>query len=183
MFFIPMRKYLLIMLLLLPVVALNAQDKGREIPSAIVKNIDGESFNTEELNNDGKPMIISFWASWCKPCIKELINIHDLYEDWQDETGVKLVAMSIDDARNAAKVGPLVNGRMWDYEVYVDINQEFKRAMNVNNIPHTFLVDGAGKIVWQHNSYSEGDEYALYEQVKKLANGERIEENTTEGHQ
>ena len=82
---------------------------------------------------------------------------------------------SIDDARNAGKVAPYVNGKAWDYEVYIDSNQDFKRALNVNNVPHTFLVNGEGEIVWQHNSYSEGDEDELYEAVKKLAAGKELD--------
>ena len=136
--------------------------------------MDNQSFNTGEISNDGKPIIISFWATWCSPCKRDLNNIADLYEDWVDETGVKLIAVSIDDSRNASKVAPYVNGQAWDYDVLVDSNFDFKRAMNVNNVPHTFLIDGNGKIIWQHNSYSEGDEYELYELVKKVANGEEI---------
>ena len=97
-----------------------------------------------------------------------------MYDDWVEETGVKLVAISIDDTRNMAKVAPYVNGKGWEYDVYLDPNGDFKRALGVNNVPHTFLVDGSGKIVWQHNSYSEGDEYELLELVKKLNAGEKI---------
>nr|MBA3900969.1 TlpA family protein disulfide reductase [Bacteroidota bacterium] len=68
-----------------------------------------------------------------------------------------------------------VNGRNWDFEVYLDVNQDFKRAMNVNNVPHTFLLNGNGEIVWQHNSYSEGDEIKMYELVKKLAAGKNLD--------
>ena len=87
---------------------------------------------------------------------------------------MKLVAVSIDDSRNASKVKPYVDGQAWEYDVYLDENADFKRAMNVNNVPHTFLIDGDGNIVWQHNSYSPGDEQELYELVKKLANGQPI---------
>ena len=87
---------------------------------------------------------------------------------------MKLIAVSIDDSRNADKVKPYVDGQSWDYEVYLDVNGDFKRAMNVNNVPHTFLLDGNKKIVWQHNSYSEGDEDELYELVTKLSNGESL---------
>ena len=144
------------------------------IPSVEVFDMTGGKFNTSELKNDGKPMIINFWATWCSPCKRELNNIAEVYDDWVDETGVKLIAMSIDDARNMQKVRPYVDGQAWDYEVYIDVNADFKRQLGVNNVPHTFLVDGAGKIVWQHNSYSEGDEDELYELVKKLAAGESI---------
>jgi cytochrome c biogenesis protein CcmG, thiol:disulfide interchange protein DsbE len=153
----------------------NAQDGGRSIPSAIVKTLNNSNFNTAELQNDGKPMIINFWATWCSPCKLELNTIAESYTDWQEETGVKLVAISIDDARNMHKVKPYVDGQSWDYEVYIDANADFKRVMNVNNVPHTFLINGEGKIVWQHNAYAPGDENELYDLVQKLANGEPIE--------
>jgi cytochrome c biogenesis protein CcmG, thiol:disulfide interchange protein DsbE len=144
------------------------------LPSADIQNLEGGSFNTSGLSNNGKPMIISFWATWCKPCIMELSNIHDEYEELVEETGVKLVAISIDDMRNVAKVGPFVNGRGWEYEVYCDPNGNFKRALSVNTIPHTFLVDGSGNIVWQHNAYAPGDEDKLFELVRLLAAGKTI---------
>jgi len=151
-------------------------ESGRKIPSVEVKKLDGTNFNTKDISNDGKPIIISFWATWCSPCKKELNTIHDLYDEWKAETGVKLIAVSIDDARNIQKVAPYVNARNWEFEVYLDPNQDFKRAMNVNNIPHTFLINGNGEIVYQHNSYAEGDEYKLYELIKKVAKGEPISE-------
>ena len=151
-----------------------SQSEKRAIPSIKVTDMEGTTINTSDFNNDGKPMIINFWATWCSPCKRELNNIADVYDEWVEETGVKLIAISIDDARNAGKVAPYVNGKSWDYEVYIDSNQDFKRALNVNNVPHTFLVNGKGEIVWQHNSYSEGDEDELYEAVKKLAAGEEV---------
>ena len=147
------------------------------IPDARVKTLEGRDFQTSGLQNDGKPMVISMWATWCKPCIRELSAIHDMYIDWQEETGVKIVAVSIDDARNASKVRPFVDGEGWEYEVYIDENQDFKRLLNVNSIPHTFLVDGNGQIVWQHNGYAAGDEDELYELIQKLAAGETVEEH------
>jgi cytochrome c biogenesis protein CcmG/thiol:disulfide interchange protein DsbE len=169
-------KYILLSILLSTVLSIDskAQNEGRKIPAVEIKNLDSSPFNTGDIQNDGKPIIISFWATWCSPCKRELNTIAEDYIDWQDETGVKLIAISIDDARNMQKVKPYVDGQSWDYEVYLDPNADFKRAMNVNNVPHTFLIDGEGNIVWQHNSYQPGDEAELYELVEKLAAGESI---------
>ncbi len=166
-----MKKFIL-PLLLLSLFSFTYSGDGDKIPAVVVKKLDGSKVNSSTFNNDGKPIIISFWATWCKPCKKELDAIHENYSDWVKETGVKLIAISIDDARSVGKVVTDVKSKGWEYEVYLDENSDFKRAMNVNNVPHTFLVDGSGKIVWSHNSYTEGDEEALFENVKKLAKGE-----------
>lgn len=147
---------------------------GRKVPAADVKTTDGQTFNTVNIQNEGKPIIISFWATWCKPCKNELNAIAEEYDELVKETGVKLIAISIDDARSSAKAISDAKTLGWNYDVYLDDNQSFKRAMNVNNIPHTFLVDNKGDIVWEHNSYSPGDEEKLFELVRKVAKGENV---------
>ena len=142
--------------------------QNRTLPSVDVKTLDGESINITAIENNGKPIVISFWATWCKPCKKELNTIAEVYEDWQDETGVKVIAVSIDDARSATRVKPYVDAQGWEFEVLMDTNGDFKRSLNVNNVPQTFLVDGNGDIVWTHSGYSPGDEYELLEEIEKL---------------
>ena len=137
----------------------------------------GGGVAVSDFNNDGKPMIINFWATWCTPCKRELNNIAEVYDEWVEETGVKLIAVSIDDSRNAGKVAPYVNGKGWEYEVYIDSNQDFQRAIGFQNPPFTCIVDGNGKIVWTHTGYQEGDEEQLIEAVKKLSAGENLEEH------
>ncbi len=143
--------------------------QGAKMPENItIKSLDGQSVQTSVVNNNGKPVIVSFWATWCKPCNRELDAIKEVYEEWQEETGVKLVAISIDDARSAARVKPWVDGKDWPYEVYLDQNKDFARAMNVVNVPHTFIINGDGEIVWQHTSYQDGGEEEMIEKVREL---------------
>ena len=143
--------------------------QNRTLPSVEVKTLDGGNINIQEIENSGKPIVISFWATWCKPCKKELNAIAEVYEEWQEETGVKLIAISIDDTRSMSKVMPYVNASDWDYEVYLDPNGDLKRAMGISTVPHTFLLNGKNKIVWQHKGYVDGDEDELLEQIEKIA--------------
>jgi len=162
-----MKKILIILITILVSSGITFSQE-RSLPNIEVKTLKGGSFNIQELENDGKPMVISFWATWCKPCKKELNAIAEVYEDWQDETGVKLIAISIDDTRSMSKVAPYVNSSDWEYDIYLDSNSDLKRAMGVSVVPHTFLINGDGKIVWQHKGYIDGDEDELYEQIEHL---------------
>lgn len=137
------------------------------LPSVDVKTLDGKTINTKDFNNDGKPFAICFWATWCKPCIMELNTIAENYEQWQSETGMKIYAVSIDDSRTSSKVLSLTNSSEWEFEVVLDLNSEFKRALGVNNPPHSFVVNGKGEITWQHVGFTPGDEQHLIEEIQK----------------
>ena len=139
-----------------------------QLPSVQLKDMDGKTVNTAQLHNDGKPFVISFFATWCKPCNRELKAISEQYADWQDETGMKLIAVSIDQGQNINKVKPLVDGEGWEYDVLLDPNGEFKRALGVQMIPHVFIVDGKGKIVDSRSGYSDGAENHLIEKIREL---------------
>ncbi len=151
------------------VALLMAMSASAAIPSVSLKDINGKTVDTAQLSNDGKPMVISFFALWCKPCQRELKAIAEVYDEWQEETGVKLIAVSIDEAQNEQKVKPLVESKGWEYEVLLDPNGEFKRQLGVNDIPHVFVVDGEGNIVWNHQGYVDGGEEDILEAVKKAA--------------
>jgi thiol-disulfide isomerase/thioredoxin len=129
--------------------------------------MDGKSVRTDTLSNQGRPFIIDFFATWCKPCNRELDAIGEVYGEWQEETGVKLIAVSIDQAQNIQKVKPLVSNHGWEYEVLLDPAGDLKRAFDIQMIPYTIIVDGKGRIVYKHNGYTDGDEQMLIEKVRE----------------
>ncbi len=163
-----MKRLALLLVMVLTMAGLHAQSKT-DLPNVTVKDLNGKDVNISKIKNNGNPIVITFWATWCKPCIKEHEALNDVYEDWQDETGVKIYSVSIDDSRSSARVKPFVEGKGWEFETLLDVNSDLKRAMNVSNPPHTFLIDGKGKIVYQHSGYVDGSENELYKEIKKIA--------------
>ena len=142
-----------------------------QVPSVTVENAKGEAVNTKSLLDEGIPMIVSCWSTSCKPCIRELDAIYDALPDWLDEADFRVVAVSTDDSRLLAKAKSFAEGRGWgeEYTLLFDKNQDFMRAMNVSVVPHVFVIDGKGKVVYSHTSYVPGNELELFEAIKKCA--------------
>ena len=160
-----MKKYTIFITLMLTGGLLFAQN----IPSITLKNLNGKSINVQKLSKSKNVKVLAFWATWCVPCINELDAISEIYEDWQDETNVELIAISTDDSRTKKRIRPLVNGKDWEYEILLDDNQDLKRALNISVLPHLLVVKN-GKIVYRKTSYTPGSEDELYEIIQKYAN-------------
>lgn len=139
-----------------------------QVPDLTLHDINGKQVNIQKLCNSDKPVIISFFATWCKPCLRELNAIADVYDDWKEQTGVQLIAVSIDRAQDIEKVKPLADGNDWDYIVLLDADNELKRLMQVQTVPHLFIINGKGKIVEQRSGYTDGEEKQLLQKLKAL---------------
>ena len=155
-------------LLLLMVLAYSMIPVQAQLPAITLKNVNSVEVRTDTLSNGGKPFIIDFFATWCKPCNRELDAISEVYEEWQEETGVKIIAISIDQAQNINKVKPLVSNHGWEYEILLDPNSDFLRALGGQMIPYTLIVNGKGEIVYKHSGYTDGAETELIEKVREL---------------
>lgn len=143
---------------------LNAQNP---LPDVNLKTLMGKTISTTEISNNNKLMVISLWATWCVPCKNELDAIAEVYEDWVDDTGVSLFAVSIDDSRTSKRIKPMINGKDWEFEILLDENSDLKRAFGVSTVPFTVLIKN-GKIVYKHTGYTPGYEKELYDQILKF---------------
>ncbi len=134
------------------------------LPDITVTTLDGEYTSLVQQASNSPITVISLWATWCVPCIKELDAISDLYLEWQEETNVSLIAVSIDDSRTVRRVRPMINGKGWEYNILLDTNNDVKRALGAATVPLTVLVRN-GQIVYRHSGYTPGAELELYDQI------------------
>lgn len=142
----------------------------KSIPSVDIRTLNGKTVNIQQYTHQtGKITVLSFWATWCKPCIQELDAIKDLYSEWQEKYNVQLVAVTIDDTRTLAKVGPLVESKAWDYVILADPNRALMAALNFQTPPQTFLLNAQGDVIYEHTGYVPGNEYELEEKIKAVA--------------
>tara|TARA_B100000945_G_scaffold277167_1_gene242242 strand:+ start:1882 stop:2364 length:483 start_codon:yes stop_codon:yes gene_type:complete len=138
------------------------------IPNIYVSDFEGDKTKLFDIIDDDKITVISLWATWCVPCIKELDAITEVYDNWKEELDFKLIAVSVDDSRSVRRARALVNGKAWPYEIYLDSNQDFKRALGTSFIPQTLIVKNR-KILYQHTGYQPGDEDYLFEKLNTYA--------------
>lgn len=164
--FHPRARHLLLCLVLL----LSTRNLSAQIfPDVSLENGSGQKVSSSSLVGNGKPVILTLWATWCKPCVKELDAISEILPEMQEKMVFGVIALSVDDSRSAAKARSFAAGRGWDgIDFYFDPNSEFRRAVNVSSIPQVFILDKTGKIVYSHTGYAPGGEYELFEIIETL---------------
>ena len=154
-----MKKFLAVCVSILAAAAVcSAQDIS---PNIAVKDLSGTSALMKDVLK-GDVVIVSFWATWGKPCQNELDALAEIEDSWADR--LRVVAISIDDARSVARVRSTVKAKMWPYEVYTDENSELAKSLNISSIPFVMIV-ADGKTVYSHTGYTPGSERLLVEKA------------------
>lgn len=138
------------------------------LPPVQVENLKGEIVDVRSVLGDSLPVVITFWSTACKPCLQELEAFAEHWEEWQQESRFKILAVSTDDTRSAAKVRSFVTANEWPFVILLDKNQELKRAFNVHAIPHLYVVDANGNVVYSRIGYNPGSENKVLEVLKSL---------------
>ena len=141
------------------------------MPDVLVKTLDGHAINAKDIAAKNGPTVVAFWATWCSPCKKELDAYADYYDEWKEELGVEVYAVTIDTRRQLSKVAPMVESKGWEFPIISDENQQLQQALNFQTVPQVFILDKEGKIVYSHSGYVPGDEEEVAKKLEELAKG------------
>jgi cytochrome c biogenesis protein CcmG, thiol:disulfide interchange protein DsbE len=156
-----------LLIVILGFMGLTAFKPAKQFPTAKLKSLEGKTINISDEFAKNNLTVISFWATWCSPCKKELDAMKFLAEEWKKQ-GIEVIAVTIDDAQQLAKVKPMVNQKNWSYKILSDQNKDMQRLLNFQTIPQTFVVDKKGNILYSHNGYTPGDEHELDKKLKNF---------------
>lgn len=159
-----MLKKIILILSLLFITVINAQDKLA--PNFELENIDGDFVTLSDYKGE-KTVLLSFWATWCKPCVEEMKEYKKLYEEYKNK-GFEIIAISVDNEKSVSKVTPFAKSHGYDFPVVFDTNQEVARKYYVQTVPHSILINKEGSIVYSHSGYKKGDEIKIKELLKEL---------------
>ncbi len=150
----------------------NAPSSGKDSASSgdavdfTLTDIEGREMKLSSYMAKG-PVLMSFWATWCKPCLAEMDHLQSLYETRKDK-GFTLLAISLDGPESEASVAPFVHSKGWTFPVAVDTETRVTSLYNPRRAqPFTILIDRHGKIVFKHENFNPGDEKELEAQVDK----------------
>lgn len=141
-----------------------------ELPNTLIKDVNsGKKIAFNQTFEKGKVTVVSFWATWCVPCKKEINNVRKKMPNWKKEADFNYMTVSIDESRAEGLVRSYAKSQGWDFAYYQDTNSDLKRSLNFQNVPYTIIVDKNGKVAWMHTGYEEGGENELFAKVKELS--------------
>jgi cytochrome c biogenesis protein CcmG/thiol:disulfide interchange protein DsbE len=156
----------LLMLLLLPVLVFAEEGSAVDAPGFTLEDVDGNIVYLDSLLTKG-PVLMSFWAIWCKMCIKELDALKPYAEEF-DSTNTTVLAISQDKTRSLPKVKPFATSHKWPYTIVLDPENTMRELYNVQAMPTFFIIDQNKKIVFTHQGYKPGDEELIISKVREL---------------
>ncbi len=160
-------------LFMISLVAVNAEEAAVTAPDFTLTDIDGNTVCLDSLLADG-PVFMSFWALWCKMCIKELDALKPYYDEF-DSLGVHMLAISVDRARSVPKVKPFALSHKWKYVVVLDPDDILRDLYHVQAMPSSFIINQDKEIVFTHMGYKPGDEEIIIETIRDMFSEEEDE--------
>lgn len=143
-------------------------DKQRDImlPDLSIKLLDGKQVRLSVLLEEG-PLLVSFWATWCAPCKKEMIFLEEFHQKY-NENSFRVLAISTDSPKSMSKVKSYIRAKKHTFLVGIDPNQDIAKKMNALLMPTTLILNKDRKVSWYHQGFIPGDEKEIEAQIRAV---------------
>lgn len=161
-----MKKIVVILALVIICAYAEEPAKTPDAPDFKLTDVNGNDIILDSLLKKG-PVLMSFWALWCKMCIKELDALRP-YADELDSLNLSLLAISQDKSRSVPQVKPFATSHKWECDVLLDPENVMRDLYNVQAMPSFFIIDQNKKIVFTHQGYKPGDEKIIMDKLREL---------------
>lgn len=157
----------LTLLLCIPLFLALAEDgEAIDAPDFSLEDVDGNPVVLDSLLAKG-PVFMSYWALWCKMCIKELDALKPYYDEFS-KMGMSMLAISQDKARSVPQVKPFAQSHKWKYVVVLDPDNVMRALYDVQAMPSSFIINQDKQIVFTHQGYKTGDEELIIAKMREL---------------
>ena len=164
---------ILTLIFLLNIVVVFAQENtsSGKIPDIDLKLLNGKKTTLYKLLKSG-PVLLDFWATWCKPCKQVMKHLNEYHNEFKDQ-GFKVVMINQDTPRSLGKVKAYINSKGYDFLVSIDPNQQISKKLNGQIMPNLILVNQDGTAKWRHQGYMPGEEVEIKEQIEGILSSEK----------
>ncbi len=139
-----------------------------QIPIGTIKDLEGNIISLKDAFQEDKITILSFWATWCAPCKKELDAYSGLYEQWTEKYPLEIIAISIDNSRAFPQIAPMVKSKNWPFSIYWDHQGKMQEIFGFYAIPQTYLINQSGEIVAEHAGFTSNIIGLLEYEIKQI---------------
>lgn len=132
----------------------------------VLRDMDGKPVPVDSLLADG-PVILNFWATWCRPCRVEMPKLQGVHEELAGQP-VHFAAVSLDTRRNKSKVEEYIEKNEVTLPVYRDPEGTLAKKFKITAIPTTILLDRGAEVAFTTRGYRPGDEVLLKKEIQAL---------------
>ena len=122
--------------------------RGANLLDLTLIDIDGKKVHLDKLAED-EPLLLYFWATWCKPCRKTQPKIADLAKKYKER--VEVVGINVGGLDSPKDIKKYITRHRITYTMLIDHDDEAVKAYSVSAIPVVILLDKTGKILFRDN--------------------------------
>ncbi len=141
------------------------------LPDIQIYNQKGKKVKLHKSLQEDKISVISFWATWCKPCLSELRSYSTNYENWKEDLNLEIYTIAVEDPIMMDKARSYAEMHNWDFQQFYDERAQATKTFGFENLPYTLVYAPDKSLIYSSNNYLQGDEQKLEDAVRDYLDG------------